>query len=80
MKEGQAGKVGKLNKGLYRLKQVGRAWYHKLHRVMVDKLGFSVCDVDHAVFIKYNPERNKHIVVAVATNNMGIIANTDEVA
>jgi hypothetical protein len=80
LKEGQAGKVGKLNKGLYGLRQAGRAWYNELRGVMVGKLGFTVCNEDHGVFIKLNPERNQHIIVAVTTDDMDIIANTDEVA
>ena len=80
LKDGQDGKVGKLNKGLYGLKQAGRAWYLELRGVMVDKLGFKVCDADHGVFIKHDAKNNQHIIVAVATDDMDIIANMDEAA
>jgi hypothetical protein len=80
LKDGQDGKVGRLNKGLYGLKQARRAWYLELGGVMVDKLGFKVCDADHGVFIKHDAKNNQHIIVAVATDDMDIIANMHEAA
>lgn len=42
----------RLRKTLYGLKQSGRRWYQRLVEIMVDKLGFSRCDVDPAVFFR----------------------------
>jgi hypothetical protein len=45
------GKVCRLHKTLYGLKQSGRCWYQKLINIML-KLGFARCDVNQAVFFK----------------------------
>jgi hypothetical protein len=47
---------------------------------MVDKLGFTVCEVDHGVFIKHDTDRDEHLIITVATDDMDIVANTDTVA
>lgn len=39
-----------LKKALYGLKQAGRHWYEQLVEIMMDKLKFSRCEVDQAVF------------------------------
>ena len=41
-----------LVKTLYGLKQSGQCWYQKLIEILVNKLGFSHCDIDQAVFFK----------------------------
>ena len=40
LKPGQEGKVLRLKKGLYGLKQAGRGWYQEMSRVFVKELGF----------------------------------------
>lgn len=52
-----SGKVCGLVKTLYGLKQSGRRWYQKLVDIMVDKMGFSRCDVDQAVFFRHDGGR-----------------------
>ena len=47
-----SGKVCRLRKTLYGLKQSGRRWYQRLVEIMVQHLGFSCCDVDQAVFFR----------------------------
>ena len=47
--------------------------------MMVDKLGFKVCDADHGVFIKHDAKHDQHIIVAVATDDMDIIASSDDI-
>ena len=50
LKKGQEGKVLKLKKGLYGLKQAGRGWYQEMSRIFVEKMGFSRSSIDHSVF------------------------------
>ena len=40
LKPGQEGKVLRLLKGLYGLKQAGRYWHHEMTRVLVEELDF----------------------------------------
>ena len=63
------GKVCELLKGLYGLKQAGRAWYKDLRRTF-QELGFVRSDVDHSVFIR---KRGAEIlVVPVSTDDMTV--------
>ena len=50
LKPGQEGKVCRLLKGLYGLKQAGRGWYQELTKVLVGDLGFTRSLLDHSVF------------------------------
>ena len=40
LKPGQEGKVLRLLKGLYGLKQARRCWHHEMTRVLMEELGF----------------------------------------
>ena len=68
LKEGQEGKVLRLKKGLYGLKQAGRGWYLEMLRVFMKELRFLRSSVDHSVFYRQNGET--HMIVAVATDDM----------
>ena len=48
--KGEEGKVAKLKKGLYGLKQAGREWYATLHDFLI-QLGFIRTHTDHSVFV-----------------------------
>ncbi|RVW40843.1 Retrovirus-related Pol polyprotein from transposon RE1 [Vitis vinifera] len=50
-----SGKVCKLRKSLYGLKQSPRAWFHRLTGV-VKKHGFVQCQADHTLFMKHSKE------------------------
>jgi Reverse transcriptase (RNA-dependent DNA polymerase) len=50
LKPGQQGKVLKLLKGLYGLKQAGQGWYMEMSRVFVNEMGFKQSAIDHSVF------------------------------
>ena len=50
LKPGQEGKVLKLLKGLYGLKQAGRGWYLEMSKVLIKEMGFKCFAIDHSVF------------------------------
>jgi Reverse transcriptase (RNA-dependent DNA polymerase) len=50
LKRGQEGKVLKLLKGLYGLKQAGRGWYMEMSKVLITEMGFKRSEIDHSVF------------------------------
>ena len=52
LKPGQQGKVLRLLKGLYGLKQAGRGWYQEMSRVLIKELGFNQSAIDHSVFFR----------------------------
>ena len=56
------GKVCKLQKSLYGLKQSPCAWFDRLTRV-VKKHGFSQCQTDHTMFIKSSPKGKRAIMI-----------------
>ena len=72
LKPGQEGKVLRLKKGLYGLKQAGRGWYLEMSRVFLKELGFTWSAIDHLVF--YRQKGDKHTIVAVATDDMAPIS------
>ena len=68
LKPGEEGKVCRLVKGLYGLKQAGRGWYQEMSRVLVKDLGFTCSTVNHSVFFQCSS--NEHTIIAVATDDM----------
>ncbi|KAL3512095.1 hypothetical protein ACH5RR_024812 [Cinchona calisaya] len=46
------GKVCKLKKSLYRLKQSPRAWFDKFTKA-IKKFGYEQCQADHTLFVKH---------------------------
>ncbi|KAG7310616.1 hypothetical protein JYU34_003408 [Plutella xylostella] len=50
--KGQEGKVYKLNKAIYGLKQAAKAWYDKINNVLCKKLGFSKSSSEPCVYHK----------------------------
>jgi hypothetical protein len=48
----QPGKVLKLMKSLYGLKQAGRNWYQTLKEYLISKEGFTLCLSDQCIFLK----------------------------
>ena len=70
LKQGEEGKVLRLLKGLYGLKQAGRGWYLEMMKVFVENLGFMRSKANHLVF--YCQKGEEHTVVAVATNDMAV--------
>jgi hypothetical protein len=70
LKPGQEGKVLRLKKGLYGLKQAGRGWYLEMTRVFLKELGFKRSAIDHSVYYRRSGE--EHTIVAVATDDMAV--------
>jgi hypothetical protein len=70
LKPGEEGKVLRLLKGLYGLKQAGRGWYLEMSRVFLNEMGFRRSAIDHSVF--YRREGEEHTIVAVATDDMAV--------
>ena len=68
LKPGQEGKLLRLLKGLYGLKQAGRGWYMEMVRVMMKKMGFGRSRIDHSIFYCHAGE--EHTIIAVATDNI----------
>ena len=64
----EEGKVCRLIKGLYRLKQAGRGWYQEVSRVLIKDLGFAHSTVDHSVFFQQSSD--EHTIITVVTNDM----------
>ena len=48
--KGSEGKIAKLQKGLYGLKQAGREWYATLRDFLI-QIGFRRTHADHSVFV-----------------------------
>ena len=76
LKPGQEGKVLRLLKGLYGLKQAGRGWYMEMSKVFLNNLGFKRSAIDHSVFFKRKGE--EHTIVAVATDDMAVTSKRPE--
>jgi hypothetical protein len=75
LKPGQEGKVCKLKKSLYGLKQAGFEWYETLCEFFRE-IGFTRSAVDHAVFFKHDEKSST--VVSVSTDDMAATANSIE--
>jgi hypothetical protein len=76
LKPGQEGKVCRLLKGLYGLKQAGRGWYQEMSKVFMKDLGFTRSAVDHSIFFRRSDK--EHTIVAVATDNMAVTSKCME--
>lgn len=74
LKKGQEGKVAKLNKGLYGLKQAGLEWYEDLKGTMVAKMGFVCCNADKGVFYKHSGD--DHILVGISVDDSSIAGSS----
>jgi hypothetical protein len=68
-----SGKVLRLVKTIYGLKQSGRRWYQKFTEICETTLGLTRCSVDQAVF--YRRKGNSIIIIAVHVDDCTIAAN-----
>jgi transposase InsO family protein len=74
-REDTSGRVLRLRKSLYGLKQAGRRWYQKFTEIL-GSLGFSQCKVDQAVFYKHSKSPHVIIIIAVHVDDCTIAANS----
>ncbi|KZV80781.1 hypothetical protein EXIGLDRAFT_569675, partial [Exidia glandulosa HHB12029] len=72
---GTAGKVCRLLKTLYGLKQSGRRWYQRLVEILCGKLAFTRSEVDQAVFFKV-VRGGQLVIVVVHVDDCTIAAST----
>ena len=70
LKPRQEGKVLKLLKGLYGLKQAERGWYLEMSKILIREMGFKHSAIDHSVF--YWQVGEEHTIVTIATDNMAV--------
>ena len=70
LKSGEEGKVCRLVKGLYGLKQAGRGWYQEMSQVLIKDLGFTHSTVDHSVF--FWRSSNEHMIIVVTMDDMAV--------
>ena len=76
LKPGEEGKVCRLVRGLYGLKQAGHGWYQEMSRVLIKDLGFTHSAVDHSVF--FQRLSDEHMIIAVATDDMVVTSKQAE--
>ena len=67
-----------LHKTLYELKQSGHCWYQKLVEILINNLGFKLCEVDQAIFIKQSKKTLIIIVIhiddcTIATSALSLV-------
>ena len=75
LKPGQEGKVCKLLKCLYGIKQAGFEWYQTLCKFF-SEIRFTQSSVDHTVFFKLGTDLS--YVVSVSTDDMALTGDTIE--
>jgi Reverse transcriptase (RNA-dependent DNA polymerase) len=75
LKKGEEGKVCRLLKGLYGLKQAGREWYLELRGTLVGKMEFTWSSADHSVFYRHN-KPDGSVIIAVSTDDMVVAADS----
>jgi len=71
------GKVCKLRKSLYGLKQSPRAWVERLTRVVKGN-GFVQCQTDHTMFVKHSLKGSKIALFIVYVDDIVIIGDDHE--
>lgn len=72
--KGEEGKVLKLHKALYGLRQAPRAWNVKLDKSL-GKLGFTRCKTDHGLYTR--KKGGQRVVVGVYVDDLLIIGESD---
>ena len=71
----QEGKVLRLKKAIYGLKQSGRTWYTRLTNELCEKAGYKRIHSDYGVYVSRNYPR---IILVIYVDDILIIAKTEE--
>ena len=71
-KAGQEGRVCRLHKALYSLKQGGRCWYLRICEVFA-KFGYTHCPVDQCMF--YKRAERAIIIIVIAVDGLTLASN-----
>ncbi|KAL5760404.1 hypothetical protein ACOSQ2_019242 [Xanthoceras sorbifolium] len=77
-KELGSGKVCRLVKSLYGLKQSPRAWFERFGKVM-RKLGYNQSQRDHTLFVKHSSEGKKTILIVYVDDIILTGDNSEEI-
>jgi Reverse transcriptase (RNA-dependent DNA polymerase) len=72
---GSTGKVCKLKKSIYGLKQAGHQWYQKLSNCF-DRIGLTKSSVDHAMFYSHSNEGT--MIICCSTDNLIIATSSPD--
>ncbi|KAJ3531525.1 hypothetical protein NM688_g7562 [Phlebia brevispora] len=75
--ENNTGRVLRLRKGLYGLKQSGRAWNKRVHKLLAEKLGFVCINADFCAYIRVTGDDQFQIIL-IHVDDMALIAANDE--
>ncbi|KAJ3529254.1 hypothetical protein NM688_g7878 [Phlebia brevispora] len=70
-------RVLRLRKGLYGLKQSGRAWNKRVHELLAEKLGFVRINADFCAYIRVTADGLPQIIL-IHVDDMALIAANDE--
>ena len=62
-----------LKKALYSLKQAGRQWYTCLTDAFL-KLGYTCCETEHCIFVRWN--KNEFMAIVVAMDDLMIVVTS----
>lgn len=74
--KGSEGKVYKLNKALYGLRQAPRAWNHKLNAILLE-LGFRKCTKEPSVYRKNVSDQR--LIIAVYVDDLFVTGSCEKV-
>ena len=68
----------KLNKALYGLKQSSREWSETLDTFLREELKKSRLKTEQCIYVRFNEDRPKSIILAVYVDDLGIAGTTQE--
>jgi len=67
--------VCRLKKSLYGLRQAARCWNHKIHSILVDKLGFKRLDSDRSIYLYGNGDTR--IIMPIYVDDITLVGKSN---